>query len=534
MTIVDPFFFSVEREGLRSRHGRVVLTPTPQKRKINGESVEERNVIAMRLSPLTISDVFGISIVALILFCAPPAVKATTYTVDGTTVDIDDVPWKTLAAGDIVYIKYKSTAYKWKWIIARAGTRTLPIQIVGVPDTSTGALPIISGSGAKTPTVLDYDNETLGLIHVGTATIPDSTAAYIVIKNLEIVNADSDYTFKDDAGVSQDYDVRAAGIYVGAGSNVTISNCIFHGDGIGVRTCPDAMNVTIEYCHFYSNGESPYAYTPNIHTESDGVIIQGNYLEPLVSGCQSSNLIDRSAGVWIRYNWIEGGDRELELVDSTDSGLYNQSDYDDAFVYGNVIYEPSDGYGTNEIVRFGGEDSGTSAYYRTGILYFGNNTVVSKHYSDITVFTLSSSDGICKAWNNVFYTNRGGSYLGILGAKGTVNLQYNWLNKNWVDTHVSGSSYTGTVNEIAGNIVDNSGALFVAMASNDFHLAKNSQCIDKGRDILDILPGTEVLDYEYVPDATLQSRRTDSTLDIGAFEYDPNLSARPESWFFLR
>jgi hypothetical protein len=34
----------------------------------------------------------------------------------------------------------------------------------------------------------------------------------------------------------------------------------------------------------------------------------------------------------IRYNWIEGGNRALDLVDSADDSINAAADYDDTFV----------------------------------------------------------------------------------------------------------------------------------------------------------------------------------------------------------
>jgi hypothetical protein len=58
------------------------------------------------------------------------------------------------------------------------------------------------------------------------------------------------------------------------------------------------------------------------------MVYQFNHFGPLRANCPGNNLKDRSAGTVIRYNWIEGGNRQLDLVDAEDSAeLRNHPSY---------------------------------------------------------------------------------------------------------------------------------------------------------------------------------------------------------------
>jgi hypothetical protein len=83
----------------------------------------------------------------------------------------------------------KPTAYKETWVIWPHGTLSAPITVSGVPNQN-GDLPIIDGSGAITPTNLNFASEQRGVIKIGSANIPaDTMPQHIIIENLEIRSA---------------------------------------------------------------------------------------------------------------------------------------------------------------------------------------------------------------------------------------------------------------------------------------------------------------------------------------------------------
>ena len=158
---------------------------------------------------------------------AASSVSAEVYEVKpNTPLDtIAEVPWATLQAGDMVLIYWKPTAYKEKWVICRQGTANAPIVVRGVPNQN-GELPIIDGSGATTPTNLNFTGDARSVIKIGSANVPaDTTPKYITIENLDIKSAHPNYQYTDEFGTTGTYSSAASSIYVEKGENITVRNC---------------------------------------------------------------------------------------------------------------------------------------------------------------------------------------------------------------------------------------------------------------------------------------------------------------------
>lgn len=240
---------------------------------------------------------------------------------------------------------------------------------------------------------------------------------------------------------------------------------------------------------------------------------------PLRAGANGNNLKDRSAELVVRYNWIESGNRQLDLVDAGTSELYNDPSYSSTYVYGNILIEP-DGAGNSQIIHYGG-DSGATSEYRKGDLYFYNNTVISTRNSNTTLARLSTQDETMHAFNNVIYTSNNGSSLAMTNADGTLNIHHNWINTNWVDSH-SGLGL-GSVND-QGNNLTGTDPLFVDFGNQNFNLLDTSPLIDVGNAIPAIhLPNHDLLN-EYVMHTNSMAKQVLNTLDIGAFENQSALS----------
>ncbi len=231
---------------------------------------------------------------------------------------IGAVPWATLGAGDTVLIYWRSTPYKEKWVIARQGTAVAPITISGVAGPE-GQLPIIDGANAITAPGLNYWNENRGVIKIGGSNTPsDTMPTYIDVSNLEIINAHQSNTFTDDGGSTQAYLSNAAGIYIEKGENISIRDCIIHGNGNGLFVASSDANpsrdIVIAGNYLYGNGNVDSIFHHNSYTAAIGITFENNRYGPLLDGAGGNNLKDRSAGTVIRYNWIEGGNRQLDLV----------------------------------------------------------------------------------------------------------------------------------------------------------------------------------------------------------------------------
>ena len=445
---------------------------------------------------------------------------ATTYEVKpGTPLDtIAEVPWATLQPGDTVLIYWKSTAYKEKWVICRQGTAGLPITIRGVLGPN-GERPVIDGNGATTPTNLNYWNEVRGTIKIGGANVPaDAMPKYITIENLEVRGAFQGYQFTNAAGQVQTYAQNAAPIYVEKAENLTIRNCIITDGGnglfIGSSDTDPSRNILVEGNYIYGNGNSGSAFEHNNYTAAIGIVFQYNRFGPLRSGSVGVGLKDRSAGTVIRYNWIEGGNRNLDLVDGEDSILIrNDPNYHKTFVYGNVLIK-QDG-GNNQSVHYGG-DSGTTTDYRKGTLYFYNNTLYSTRTGNTVALRLSTIDESCDARNNIFYVTAAGTSFALLAETGTLSLSNNWAKAGWRNSFES--PFAGVVTG-GSTFVTGTNPGFADAANQNYRLVSNGQAVNAGTALNpDVLSANDLM-RQYVPHQTSEARPVSGALDIGAYEF---------------
>ena len=474
-----------------------------------------------RFSLLTLS----LFICLFVAFAGPQDARATIYEVgDGRPfTSIGSVPWESLQAGDTVLIYWRATPYKEKWVIGRQGTAAAPITVRGVANAS-GQLPVIDGNGATTRPQLNYWNEDRSVIKIGGSNVPaDTMPKYIVIENLDVRSARPPYTYTGDDGLTHSYINNAASIHVEKGENITIRNCIIHDSGNGFFVSSSdttvSRNILVEGNYIYDNGNSGSIFEHNNYTAAIGITFQYNRFGPLRTGCPGNNLKDRSAGAVIRYNWIEGGNRQLDLVDAEDSTvIQNDPSYRQTFVYGNIFIEP-DGAGNRQITHYGG-DSGNTPIYRKGTLYFYNNTVVSTRTDRSTLFRLSTNEETCDARNNIFYITNTGNNLSLIDDAGVLNLSHNWFKPGWV---ISFGTATGTVNNDGTSVQGNSPS-FVNEAGQDFRLQQSSSCVNVGGALNAAVLPTHNIVRQYVRHQMSEARPTNGALDTGAFEFSSGVS----------
>ena len=429
---------------------------------------------------------------------------------------IGDVPWASLAPGDEVRIHWRPQPYREKWVIGRAGTAAAPIVVRGIRGPG-GARPIVSGDGATTPDPLDFTNDARGVIKIGTSNVPpDTLPAHLVIEGLDVRSAHPSYSFTDDHGAAQTYASNAAAIYVERAQDLVIRDCVLSDSGNGLFVGAfdgDTRDVRIERNWIFGNGNVGSAFEHDTYTAAIGIVYEGNRFGPLRAGAGGNNLKDRSAGLVVRYNWIEGGNRELDLVDAEDSDvLVNDPSYHETFVYGNVLIEP-DGAGNSQIVHYGG-DSGMTAIYRKGILHFFHNTMVSLRSGNTTLLRLSTDDESADVRNNVLYVAAAGSRLAMLDADGVLALSHNWTKPGWVGSH-------GTLSAVIdddGTGIEGASPGFVDAGAPNFHLLETSQAVDAGGALdPDVLPDHAVTE-QYHEHQLVEPRPSDGAPDLGAFE----------------
>src|SRR5262245_3775627 len=436
-----------------------------------------------------------------------------------TYSSIGAVPLAALQPGDVVRIHYRSTPYREKWVICRQGTAAQPITFTGVAGPN-GELPVIEGVNAVTAPGLNYWSESRGVVKIGGANTPaDTMPKYIIIENLEIRGARASYTFTDDVGATVAYSSNASTIYVEKCENCTIRNNVLHdaGNGLLVASYDAAVsrNIVIAVKHVDGGSNLGSIFEHNVYTAAAGIRFEGNFLGRLLQGAGGNNLKDRSAGTVIRYNWIEGGNRQLDLVDGEDAvAIRTDAAYRTTHVYGNILIEyPNDG--NRQMVHYGG-DSGNTASYRKGTLYFYNNTLVPNRTDRTTLFSDSTHDETVDARNNIFYATASGGTVSLADASGVFDLNRNWIKPGWV---TSFGTFDGTVNN--NGTVTGSAPGFIDEAAQDYRLTSASQCVNtSGNPNLNpaVLPVNDVI-RQYVKHQKTESRPNDGIFDIGAFEF---------------
>ncbi len=331
-----------------------------------------------------------------------------------------DVPWEALGPGDSVRIHAKEGGYHEKVLLSRAGSAEKPLVICGIPGPK-GERPIIDGADAKTRSsdhvAYTYDPEQeRGVVIVSI----DKTERWgfkphhIVIAGLDMRHALPDYAFTGSAGEERRYAAHAAGLFIERGEDIVVRDCAIddNANGFFVASGDDeateSRRIVLERSYVFGNGTTGKGFDRhhNIYTEATGMTFQFNRVGPLREGAGGSALKDRSAGTVIRYNWIEGGSRSLDLVEAEDGWANEKNDptYPDAWVYGNAIVAGPEG--ASNVVHFGG-DNGLEDKYRKGTLYFYDNTVVieadqAKRWQT-SLFELSTNDQSVDARNNLIF-----------------------------------------------------------------------------------------------------------------------------------
>jgi hypothetical protein len=423
-----------------------------------------------------------------------------------------DVPWDTLAPGSLVRIQWRAEPYRHKWLIATSGTASAPIVIQGVPS-ATGDLPVVDGAGATTARSPAFAGEQLGVIAVAPATATAAPPAHVVIERLEIRGARPGNTFVASDGRATPYGAGAASIYVENGEDIIVRDCVLHDSAQGLVVASTgggaarAVQVTGNY--FYGNGTLGVTTDHNVSTEAIGVVFEANRFGPLQPGALGHGLSDRSAGTVVRANWIEGGDREVDLADARSAVVRVDPGYREAFVYGNVILEPA-ASDSPVIVGYGG-DPGTSQP-RQGVLHFYNNTVVSGRINGTTLLQLPTNAESADVRNNIVSTP--GGELAIAHGAGVINVGRNWFTAGYQPTT---GTFTGTLAD-GGLVVTGTTPGFVDASQQDFSLAAFSPAIDLASDLADAVPAEHRAMAQYVRHRRATPRAVLGRLDLGAFE----------------
>jgi hypothetical protein len=451
--------------------------------------------------------------------------------------NIGDVPFESLAAGDTVRIFWRHDHYREKMMIGGVGTAEQPIRVCGVagPD---GELPVIDGENATTRNTLQFPfdgHQRRGLIIIG----HEHDAPYaeqpshITLEGLEIMNAspESSYTAKD--GTTDTYIDSAAGVFLQRGDDIIVRGCIVHDNNnglfMGTGGSTDLSNrVLIEGNYIHSNGSLTDYYHHNVYNEVSGVTYQFNrFGEPRAGATGEvlgANIKERSAGVTIRYNWIEDGAHLIDLVDAQEAAdtTVPMSMFHESFVYGNVMIRTGTDKGS--MVHYGG-DSGILEHYRKGTLHFYENTVVLKNqgggdYDGPAVFQISTNEEAVRASNNIFWSTSTPSALApivLLGkhdgvTAGAATFEGNWVTNGWsVHNPFDPGSLVATVSGLESSVFGNAPG-FSDAALDDYSLSSGAAVVGAGVMLSDAPP----VEFEYVMHQDGKPRAVEQPPTIGA------------------
>lgn len=429
--------------------------------------------------------------------------------------EIEEVPWESLSAGDTVLIYWREQPYRSKWVITAQGREDEPVIVRGIPN-ERGDLPIIDGRDAVTRNRINFWSEQRGIIKIGGSNTPaDTMPSYVIIENLDIRSARPPFSFTGRNGLTA-YSSNAASIFIEKGERITVRNCILHDSGNGLFIAHQSRDILIEGCYIHDNGIEGSIYEHNTYTSALGLTYQFNRFGRLRQGCLGNNLKDRSAGLTVRYNWIEDGNRQLDLVDAGNQDeLRSNPRYRQTFVYGNILIE-SDGEGNSQIMHYGG-DSGNTNGYRKGTLFFYNNTVVSTRSGNTTLVRLSTSEESMDCRNNILYTTAPGSRFAIIDGAGRADLKQNWLKQGFVRSH---GTLTGEVLIADGNLRGNEPG-FTDVNEQDFHLRKDSSSINAAIEPHLSVSDDHRVEWQYQKHRMRELRPKDGILDLGALEAYP-------------
>jgi len=432
---------------------------------------------------------------------------------------IASVPWATLQPGDVVRIHHRPEPYKEKWLISAGGTEQQPVIVQGIAGGDDGKeLPVIDGRDAVAPSKLPYSGagqETRGIVQIGNDSQP---ASHVIVESLEIRTGRPGFQFTDsNSGARVEYRNNAAAVFVKQGHDVTIRGCVLRDCANGLFVSNLSKRVLVQGCHIYDNGQEENRQRHDCYTECEGIIFEHNRIGPLRPGCGGNALKDRSSGTVVRYNWIEGGSRQLDLVETESDTIAAADDYGRAWVYGNVIIKTRSS-ANSQFCQFGGDQDAFLAHWRKGPLYFYNNTVISKREDNSTLLKLSSPDGVCDVRNNIVHTYARPGALALLEQYGTMTIANNWLRRSWRNSREY--PFRGKIADAGGNIAGFRPGV-VAMSDDDFRLTAESACRGTGCSLPAELAAAHALRQQYSKHCAITERPAESALDIGAFGHMP-------------
>jgi len=470
--------------------------------------------------------------------------------------EMSEVPWLALSAGDEVHINWKEEPYRVKIGLRCRGTEEQSITIKGIPN-GEGELPVWSGENATTPEQFTEYNggngffstewdEFLGLILIKPGYLDDwgYKPGFITIENLKIMGANENNTYIAMSDSIKNYHPFASGIHVLLVENFIVRGCELTDNGEGLFIVSrggeeqTSRNVLVERNRIYGNGADGNDHMHNVYTEAGNITYQYNYIGLVREGSYGSSFKDRSAGLIVRYNWIESSAYALDIVEAEDghNPLYFEPNYHETYIYGNIIVNNTDSpTHAGSLVHYGYDNVPEDA--RLGPHYFYNNTVVmtgtepggwrlnmfkgGTDWGDTS--TLADNLITINLYNNIFYWNpaikQGDFNLGT--CFGTINFEgTNWISEDWQEGTVEGWRYWYGVVNRNGKLTEGTYPGFNDESSRDFTLMESSPAVDSAANLPDTITSYHPVSamYKSIADST---KRTiiGLAMDLGALEY---------------
>jgi hypothetical protein len=408
---------------------------------------------------------------------------------EGTTYEVGtgkpyanprDVPWQNLAACDQVLINYRAQPYNDIVMLGARGASNKWIVVRGVPGPN-GERPVFDGNNAVSPTDKGINNfvDGAGMIIVAKPTggafnyAADYKPGYLHITGLKFQNVRPPALYTPAAGgAPRAWDRFVAGISVVPAENLAITDNEFTANSIGLfvnsvnEQYGQSSRLTVARNYFHGNGIAGDAGLHNAYTEAVGTIYESNYFGPPIAGTAGDNIKERSAGLVMRYNYIEGGVNLIAMRDPESNWQYEAAQVDSfgvrlvtqAYVYANILVarEPTVYGEASNILGVGdGAAYGTGAQVREGQLHFYANKVLSwndysqYHTESVPLFAMLNvrSPITVVARNNLFYTQpkTAGAAVApfsIFYYQGAADFESNWVNRFQL-TQATGSGTDG-------------------------------------------------------------------------------------------
>jgi hypothetical protein len=139
---------------------------------------------------------------------------------------------------------------------------------------------------------------------------------------------------------------------------------------------------------------------------------------------------------------------------------------------------------------------------------------------------LSTDEESCDCRNNILFVTASGSRLALLDSSGQLFLTHNWLKSGFVSSH---SGLTGSITNDGSNLTGTAPG-FLALSRQEFRLATNSPCIDRGTSLAPAVLPDHVPTFHYLKHHRAGNRNGYLAPDLGAYEFSPFV-AWQQLWF---